>query len=393
MSAAGSVRKDGTSWYYVIELGKGLDGKRKQKKKRGFKTKKEAQKALNEAIHALNTGTYIEPSKMLLGEYLEDWLENKRIQVKESTYKKYYWIINSHLNPIIGDIALSDLKPIHVQQFLLTLSNDKGLSSENIRKVHSVLSSALKQAVKLELIFKNVAALIEPPRATKSEMKVWDLEEVQQFLNNAQSNRYYIAYLIALTTGMRQGEILALTWKDIDFDNAVLQVRQTLSHDGKKINQHTKTAAGTRTIALPEELLVELKKHRVQQAKEKLLAGSLYEDLNLIVCTNVGTPLNPRNLLRNFYGQTDKAGLERIRFHDLRHTHATLLLKQGVHPKIVAERLGHADTRITMDRYSHLLPNMQRDTAQQFGRMLFGGNEKGDQNIVKEHKTSNVTNR
>ncbi|MBG9589523.1 site-specific integrase [Cytobacillus firmus] len=372
MTVSGSIGKGKTSWHYVIELGRDMNGKRKQKRKRGFKTKKEAQKALTEAIHAMNNGSYVEPTKMLMSEYLEDWLENKQIHVKKSTYQKYYWLVNSHIKPFIGYISLSKLTGLHIQQLYRSLATEKKLSNENIRNVHKVLNNALKQAVKLELIPKNVASVVEPPKATKNEIKVWDVHEVQQFLKVTQSNRYHIVYLIALTTGMRQGEILGLRWQDVDFDREVLHVRQTLSHDGIELNSHTKTAAGTRTIALPEQVLHALKTHKIIQAKEKLKTGELYENFDLIVSTSVGTPLHPRNLLRNFYSQIEKANLNKIRFHDLRHTHATLLLKKGVHPKIVSERLGHADTRITMDTYSHLLPNMQRDTAKEFGKMLFG---------------------
>jgi integrase len=372
MTVSGSIGKGKTSWHYVIELGKDMFGKRKQKRKRGFKTKKEAQKALTESLHAMNTGRYIEPNKMHMSEYLDNWLNNKQIQVKKSTFKKYYWLVNSHIKPYIGNIALSKLSGLNIQQLYRLLATEKHLSNENIRKVHSVLNNALKEAVRLELILKNVASLVDPPKAIKPEVKVWDVDEAQHFLKVTQSNRYHIVYLLALTTGMRQGEILGLRWKDIDFDREMLYVRQTLSHDGFELNPHTKTAAGTRTIALPAQVLQVLQEHKIMQAKEKLKAKEIFENFDLIVCTNLGTPLHPRNLLRNFYLHIEKAKLNKIRFHDLRHTHASLLLKQGVHPKIVSERLGHADTRITMDTYSHLLPNMQRDTAKEFGKMFFG---------------------
>jgi len=183
---------------------------------------------------------------------------------------------------------------------------------------------------------------------------------------------------------MRQGEILGLRWRDIEFDRKTLNVRQTLSHTGELVNA-TKTAASSRTIALPDQLVAELKKHKITQAEEKLKAGSLYTNNELVVATQLGTPLNPRNLVRNFYGLIKKTELNKIRFHDLRHTHASLLLIQGAHPKVVSERLGHADTRITLDTYSHLLPNMQEETAKQFGDMLFNNKEDDDyDSFVKE---------
>ncbi|WP_246005864.1 site-specific integrase [Brevibacillus gelatini] len=164
-----------------------------------------------------------------------------------------------------------------------------------------------------------------------------------------------------------------MQWKDIDFENGFLRVTQILSHDGKEILPYTKTKSGTRTIDLPDETIAELKKHKVRIAKEKLAAGpDLYTDLDLVVCSENGTPTNAGNIRRAFNSAIEKANVPKIRFHDLRHTHATLLLKQGANPKIVAERLGHADTRITLDTYSHLLPSMQKETAKQFGKMLFG---------------------
>ncbi|SFA83026.1 Site-specific recombinase XerD [Lentibacillus halodurans] len=389
---SGSVRKDKTSWYYVIEMGKGINGKRKQKKKRGFKTKKEAHKAMTEMLHELNSGTYVEPKKITMNEFLSEWLKNKQLTVGENTYLKYSRTVNSHVIPYIGEIMLPDLSAMHVQQLYHTLSQEKGLSNDNIRNVHKFLSQALKQGVKFEYIPKNVTEFIELPKVQKKEVEVWDLDEVQHFLEVTKTNRYYIVYQIAINTGMRQSEILGLRWKDIDFDRGVLNVRQTLSHFGELKNS-TKTAAGARTIALPDQLMHELNKHKVNQAKEKLKSGTFYSDHGLVIATQEGTPLHPRNLLRNFYAQIKKANLKKISFHDLRHTHASLLLKQGAHPKVVSERLGHADTRMTLDTYSHLLPNMQEETAEQFGNMLFGNKpSNNDENTIKETNLPYVIN-
>ncbi|GEL78677.1 site-specific integrase [Tenuibacillus multivorans] len=385
---SGSIGKDEktSTWYFVIELGKGIDGKRKQKRKRGYKTKKEAQKALTEMLHQLNTGTYIEPKNIPLNEYLNEWLKNKQLTLRDSTFKKYSWLMNKHIIPHIGEIQLPNLTPSHVQQLYHKLSYEKGLSNENVRAAHKVLSQALRQAVKFEYIPKNVTEFIELPKVQKKEVEVWDLDEVKQFLEVTKDNRYHIDYLIALNTGMRQGEILGLRWKDIDFGRSILNVRQTLDHYGK-LHNSTKTASSARQIALPPQLIKELNKHKTVQTEEKLKAGNIYENHDLVVCTSVGTPLHPRNLLRNFKSQVKKAGLKKIRFHDLRHTHASLLLKQGAHPKVVSERLGHADTRITLDTYSHLLPNMQEETAEQFGAMLFGS-DSCNKDTIREIKLS-----
>lgn len=188
------------------------------------------------------------------------------------------------------------------------------------------------------------------------------------------NSRYFIAPLLGLTTGMRIGEILGLRWKDVDLENGCLRITQTLSSDGKELMPYTKTTSGMRTIDLPPETISYLIHHKKRIKKERKLP--LYQDLDLVVCSEVGTPTNKSNIRRFFNAQIERVGLPKIRFHDTRHTHATLLLLQGVNPKIVSERLGHADVRISLDTYSHLLPSMQKETAVMFGRMLFESVEK-----------------
>lgn len=387
MTYTGSVRKEGSKWYYVIELGKDSNGKRKQKKKRGFKTKKDAQAALTKSLHELNSGTYIEPSTQKTGEFLMDWLENKKMTIKESTYKTYYYILKKHIIPEFENVPLSNLKSLNIQKFHTKLLNEKGLSNNTVRKIHFILGNALNLAVNFDMVIKNAAKPVNPPKETKAQTEVWDVNEVLRFIEVAKESHLYMVYLIAINTGMRQGEILGLSWDGVNFDEGVLYVKQTLSIDGQTINKTTKTAAGMRTIALPNELITELKRHKLEQIKHRLQMGSLYKDMNLVNPTNVGTPVIASNLRRNFNIFIKKANVKKIRFHDLRHTHATLLLKQGVHPKIVSERLGHTDTRMTLDRYSHLLPNMQKETAQKFSELLYGNKNPSllsDQNEIKE---------
>lgn len=171
---------------------------------------------------------------------------------------------------------------------------------------------------------------------------------------------------------MRQSEILGLRWKDIDFDDAVLHVHQTLSHDGKKLYQDTKTKSSKRTISLIDWTLAILKDQRKKYKKQKLAAGADYKDHDLVICTKIGTPINPRNLLRTFYSLMKKADVPKIRFHDLRHTVARLMLSRNINPKVVKEILGHSDIRVTLDTYSHVLPSVHKETAKQYGSMLFG---------------------
>lgn len=379
--AGRTVKKDDKTktWYFVLTHGKKEDGKPRQFKKRGFKTKQEALKALHELEHSLMTGAYIAPTKMLYGEYLlNQWLEDKQTKVKKQTLQTYRWLVEKHIVPAIGNMELLQLTPMAIQKLYNQLTKEKALSDENIQKVHTLINDSLKKAERWGLISKNPASLVDRPKAVKKEIKVWDVKEVQTFLKHAKSHsRYYIAFLLALTTGMRQGEILGLRWRDVDFETGCLRITQTLSSDGKEILPYTKTKSGSRTVDLPEETIIQLKKHRKLIEAEKLEVGlEAYNNLGLVVCTELGTPTNKSNIRRSFNSIIKKAKIPKIRFHDMRHTHATLLLLQGVNPKIVSERLGHADVRITLDTYSHLLPSMQKDTAIKFGKMLFGEDDK-----------------
>lgn len=396
MNYSGSVGKEASKWYYVIELGRDSNGKRRQKKKRGFKTKKEAQAALTKTLHELNTRTYIEPSTQKFGEYLEQWLEYKKTSVAESTYRTYFGNLKTHILPEFENIPLANLKPLNIQQFYTKLLNEKQLNHNTVRKIHTMLVNALDRAVKFDMISKNPAKQVDPPKETKAEMEVWDVDEVHTFLSVAKESHLYMVYLIAINTGMRQGEILGLSWDGVNLEDGIIYVSQTLSNDGKTIIATTKTAAGMRTIAIPEELAADLKRHKLEQKKHRLKMGSLYTDLNLVCATSIGTTVSASNLRRNFNIFIKKANVKKIRFHDLRHTHATLMLKQGIHPKIVSERLGHADTRMTLDRYSHLLPNMQKEAAQKFNELLYGRKENGSQhsehNEIKETHQQYVTN-
>lgn len=370
---AGTVKKIGTSWCYIVDVGKDPTGKRIQKKKRGFKTKKEAQIALAEVIHDINKGTYVTPSKVKFKEFLLQWLDDKQTRVKESTLETYTWLTHKHIIPAFGDIELSNLTPMLIQRHYNYLNKNGILSDENIRKVHILMKDALKKAERWGLVAKNAATHVDAPKVTRKEVRVWDVDQVRTFLEVAKESPYFLIFLLTITTGMRKGEVLALPWKNVNLEDGTLSITQTLNNKGK-IVPGAKTRSGFRSIDLPDETVNALREHKKDLPKQKQLAEILYHGYDLVNCTPSGKPVDRSNLTRTFRELTKKAGLPEIRFHDLRHTHATLLLKQNVHPKIVSERLGHADTRMTLDTYSHLLPSMQKETAKAFGKMLFGSN-------------------
>jgi integrase len=375
----GSVYQDKRSkkargcWYYVIDLGIS-DGRRKQKRKGGFKTKREAESALAEVLTALNRGVYVAPSNKAYRTHLEEWVHARTPHIDSQTMKSYVSYIKIHVAPALGDLQLSKITPSVIQTFILSLS-DKGLAAGTIKRIFMVVRSSLAHAVSLELLAKNPAdANISKPttKKKKAEIKVWNEIQVKRFLKESRPlTRYHIAFHLALATGMRQGEILGLRWSDVDLDKGVIYVRQTVSHDGKELRERAKTASSTRSVTIDAATVKELKAHRIAQAKERLAAED-YTDLGLVICTHTGKVTKPRDLYKAYERVRVKISVPIITFHDLRHTHASILLSLGVNPKVVQERLGHSSIQMTLDLYSHLFPNMQSEAAVTLGQALFG---------------------
>jgi integrase len=375
----GHVRKRGNKWCVVLFVGYDENtGKKKYKWFSGFDKKKEAETFMAAKIQEIDSGGYIEPSKETFGAYMERWLEDKKTQIRPGTYRKYAWLVNRHIIPALGHMELSKLKPQHLQSFYTKLrTNEKPLSNRSILHTHMILHDALDRAVKWGLVARNVAEAVDPPKPDRVEMHAWTIDEVRKFLDVAKESRYYIVFILAITTGMRKGEILGLRWSDVDLENARLYVKQTLTYvKGEPVFLEPKTDKGKRLVALPPDVVDVLRKHRKNQAQEKLLFGPGYEESGLVVTRVDGRPVYPRTLDKHWYKYVELAGVQKIRFHDLRHTHASLLLQQGVHPKIVSERLGHSTINITLDTYSHVLPGLQEQVAKEFGEALFGDKKK-----------------
>lgn len=250
--------------------------------------------------------------------------------------------------------------------------SEKDLSSSTVNQALTILKTALAWAVDMGMIQKNPAAKISRKAKEKAEMKAWTPDEVARFLSAARHNRYFTAFHLALSTGMRIGEILGLHWEDIDLNEGMIQVRRILEEtsQGSRIIERTKTEAGRRSIALTDESVEVLKRHRATQKEEMMVLG--YRS-DLVFMNLKGKPISSRGLRYHFDGCIKLAEVPKIRFHDLRHTHATILLQQGVHPKIVQERLGHSSIQMTMDRYSHVTLSMQKEAVQSFGNIIEKG--------------------
>ena len=356
----GTILKRGKSWAYVVDIGLDEKGIRKQKTKSGFRTKKLAQDGLAKLVNEKNEGTYFEPTKLTVIKYFNDFLEIKKLEIRQSTFMTYNSVIKNHIIPYFNRKELNSITPLEISKMYVKLSENN--TSATLSEIHKILSLSLKHAVKLGIIKSNPMSLVKKPKPIKKELSVWTKDESREFLNQIKGERLYPIFHLALSTGMRQSELLGLRWKDISFENATLQVVQTLSHDGKQLLPLTKTKSGKRLISLNENTLSILKMHRKTILEERLKCNQ-YTDLDLVFCSSVGTPTFARNLTRTFYQYLVASKVKKIKFHDLRHTFATLLLGEGIHPKVVAEMLGHADMRTTLEVYSHVSQNMQDDVA------------------------------
>ncbi|SDC69277.1 Site-specific recombinase XerD [Candidatus Frackibacter sp. WG11] len=370
------LRKLGQKKYkIIIELGRNpATGKRKRKTKTVNGTKKEAQKIMAKLIHEMETGTYVEPSKMTTAELLQKWLkEYCKPNLAPSRYANYREIIERHFIPELGSIQLKNLKPMHIQSYqskkLTTGRQDGkpgGLSKTTVEKHNRILSQALKYAVKLQIIKSNPADPIKAPSPEEPEIKYLNKEQVNKVLKETKDKWIYNFIYISVNTGMRRGEMLGLRWKDIDLNKKTIQVRQIsqrIRNEGI-IFKKPKTKSSERLISISNNVVKAIKKIKREQSENKLLLGpNYYTKQNLVFCNEDGSPANPQGVTRRFKRVAKRAGFKDIRLHDLRHTHATLLLQEGVHPKVVQERLGHSSITQTLDTYSHVIPSLQQEAA------------------------------
>ncbi len=389
----GSIIKRGKSSYTIV-LNLGNDprtGKRKQQWVSVKGTKKDAEKRLSELFHQLDTGTFMRPTKTTLAEYLERWLKDYAWpNLAPRTAEGYETIVRQHLIPKLGNLSLTQLRPEHLQKYyseMLSIGRcDRpgGLSAQTVRHHHTALHKALQTAVEWGLLNRNVADAIKPPRTQRPEMKTWDEDDITRFLEAAKETPYHCLFYLALFTGMRRSELLGLKWSDVDLILGEASVTRSLHHlrDGSIVFRSPKTAKGRRTVALPPSATLLLKEHRERQKLEQAMLGVLSGDDDLVFSHLDGKPLRPNTITRAWTILADRAGVKVIRLHDARHTHASLMLKQGIHPKIVQERLGHATIAVTLDTYSHVAPGLQEAAAKRFDEVFTARyNEPADETV------------
>jgi integrase len=316
-------------------------------------------------------GIVADSGRQTIAQYLNWWLENiVRIKVRPRVYLFYESYTRLYFVPHLGRIQLAKLTPQHVQSMYTSLL--ERLSPQTVRHCHAVLKTALHRAVRMNLLARSVMDVVEPPRVAREPVRALGVQEVKAFVEAARHDRLSCLYLTAMMTGLRQGELFGLRWRDVDFERRTVGVSFAVQRrKGPWRLVEPKSATSRRTVAIPAFLAEALREHRGRQLRERL-AATRWEDHDLVFCSTVGTPLEGTNVLhRSFRKILERAGLPRIRFHDLRHTAASLLLSQGEHPKVVQERLGHSSIALTMDLYSHLIDNMQRQAADKL-QEIFG---------------------
>ena len=377
----GHIRPRGKNkWSIVVELPRSGDGKRKQKWFSVEGRKSDAQKELRKVLLQLDEGTFTDPGSMTIGQYLDHWLDNHATnRVSPLTLQRYRRIVDQQLKPAFGGVKLRELRPTHVQRhYADALKSGRkrkkgGLSPTTVRQHHLILRHALKCAVKERLISWNPTDAVDSPRPVKQEIDVLTEEQTKTMLEVAHSSVAYVPVLLAATTGMRRGEILGLKWADIDFKKKTLSVRRALEQTKGNLRfKEPKTRSGRRTIALPHMTLEGLRGHKKEQATRRLQLGPVYKDEGLVCPSPTGGPWKPDSFSSTFRKLRERVPVPTIRFHDLRHSHASQLLKAGVHPKVVSERLGHSTISITLDLYSHVLPGLQEEAAERIDAALGG---------------------
>ena len=349
-------RKDGR-WVASISL------EHRQRKSFYGETRKEVQEKLRVALHEQKQGLLATGPQQTVKQYLEQWLEQvHKPAIREGSYVTYHSVLNKHVYPAIGHIPLQKLTPQQLQALYASVT-EKGLSAKTVHVIHAILHKALDHAIKWGLIARNVCDSVSLPRKTRHQIQPLTGEQCQKLLQVAQGHKFEGLLTLAIATGMRRGELLALRWQDVDLERKTLQVRRTvdqLPHRGY-VENDPKTVRGTRQIVLPEFVITALQKQQEYQKELQRKAGNKWQDHDLVFSNDYGEYVSPKYLWSKFKALLKEAKLPNIRFHDLRHSAATLLLTMGVHLKVVQELLGHSQISMTLDIYSHVLPSMQQE--------------------------------
>ncbi|MBY3590590.1 site-specific integrase [Rhizobium bangladeshense] len=370
-------------WAIVLDVPDPETGKRRRKWHKFHGTKRQAETECARLVAELSGGSYIEPAKTTVREFMIRWLAHEKANVSPKTHQRYEELLLKNVAPVIGSVIMNKLTPARIDGCWTTLlesgrrpkkrregasptvEEKKGLSPRTVHHCRRVMLSAFEQAVKWDLLKKNPVALTKPPKVEKKPMEAFNASQTGLMLDELRKSRVFMAALLAALCGLRRGEIVALRWRDVDFANGTVAIRESAEQVGTLVRYKETKSGKSRSVALSSTVLEELKRHRLSQAEEQLKIGIRPDENSFIIAQVEGSPLKPVSLTHEWTRLLAKTSLPRIRFHDLRHSHATQLLAAGVHPKIASERLGHSTIGITLDLYSHVMPGMQANAAEQ----------------------------
>jgi integrase len=370
----GSVKENKNGkWDICFDIGKNPEtNKRRQVKRRGFKTKKEATEALVKLKAEYLNGDHLDLSSITYGEFMKQFLADRKSYLARSTFLRENDYFLHIIKPYLGNLKVQEITTLHLQKHISKLNEETHYAETTIHTAYKLIRSSFKRAKVLKLIKEDPSSDIILPRIPKKEMNIWTLDQINYFLSETKkskySSRYNVLYYIAIFTGMRISEITGLRWKDVILDEQLIYVRQTLVCG--EIKHGAKNSSSARTISIPSVLVDELKRHRQLIELEKVKFSYRYDETDLVLPTRHGKPIVPACIRKAFHLTTEKLGLPRIRIHDLRHTHATLLIAQNVNVKLISERLGHSKIGTTLNIYSHVLPEMQRSVAEKLDEVF-----------------------
>jgi len=375
------IRKTESGNYEVfMDMGKDpASGKRKQITKT-FNTKRDAKDWVAKKRQEKTMGIGTSLTKISVEDYFERWLEDYALpKLSPTTYSGYEMIVTKHIIPALGALRLDEVKPLHIQSYQNKKmregrldGKEGGLSKKTVLQHHRILNRAFKQAVLWQLISYNPVKAVPAPSPEKPEIRTLSIEEVELLLEKAEDTWLYYFIYIAVNTGMRRGELLGLSWDHIDFNGKKIQVTRTLVRTKKAgmVYKGPKNKSSRRVISIAEDDIKVLKKLRIKQNENKLLFGPEYHNNNLLFCKADGSEIYPNTTTNRFKLLAKRIGLKEVSLHDLRHTHATLMLQAGVHPKVVQERLGHSTITTTLDTYSHVIPSMQKESVDKYKKFM-----------------------
>lgn len=378
----GHLAKRGNAYSIVLPKGKDpVSGRYKYEWIAAGSDYREAENKLTKILHEKQTGVYVKPTKLTLGSYLDQWLHDYcEANLAPNTTQNYRYVIEHHIRPALGDKTLARITPEQLQRLyadkLTSGRTDKtgGLSGRSVMHIHITLHRAFKSAVKLGIMARNPADSVDPPKVKRHEMQTMSETDIHLFLEMARTTEYYPLFYTALFTGMRRSELLGLQWGNVDLPLCKISVTRTLHqlHNREIFYRQPKTVKGRRLIALSPSTSLMLREHRDRQEALRQKTGARLTDQDLVFSQLDGSPLLPDSVSQAWRRMTRRAGLTGIRLHDARHTHASLMLKNGDHPKIVQERLGHATISTTLDLYSHVAPGLQEAAAAKFDDIVIG---------------------